>query len=360
MDNVTHSLTGLALSRIGLGRWCPRATLLLILSANAPDVDVVTAFRGPLAYFEAHRGYTHSLVMLPLMALLTVLLVGLPFRRKLPWLTAYVLACIGVASHLLLDWTNSYGVRLLLPFSPRWFYLDVNALYDVSILAVLLLAAIWPMFARLVSSEIGARGPSGKGSAVFALAFFVFFDIGRAVLHGRAVAQLDARLYDDAPPLRTSALPDRFSPFRWTGIVETEASYLLTPVDTFGDFAPENSEKFYKPPMLPLERVNSTPPFHYLLYFARFPVWSIQPVLLNEGEGTRLELTDLRFGTPGSGSFHCVALQNRNGQLLLFTFTFGSGRDLGWGEGRGTLPSGRSTLWRFRQEFADDSTTQLE
>jgi hypothetical protein len=51
------------LSRAGLNRFYPRATLVLILSANIPDIDFVTFVRGPLFYFEQHRGITHSIAV---------------------------------------------------------------------------------------------------------------------------------------------------------------------------------------------------------------------------------------------------------------------------------------------------------
>ena len=89
------------------------------------------------------------------------------------WKAAYVLSLIGVASHLLLDWTNAYGVRFLLPFSSRWFHLDLNNIVDLWIWGVLAVACIGPLLGRLVSSEIGARSGSGRGLAIFALAFFV-------------------------------------------------------------------------------------------------------------------------------------------------------------------------------------------
>ena len=44
MDNLTHTLTGLALSRAGLNRYYARAGLVLMLAANAPDIDVIVVF----------------------------------------------------------------------------------------------------------------------------------------------------------------------------------------------------------------------------------------------------------------------------------------------------------------------------
>lgn len=335
MDNITHSLTGVALARAGLDRFSPHATFLLILSANAPDVDIVATSRGGLAYLEAHRGYTHSAICLPLLALVCVVVVAAIFRQRLPWRNAWLLCCAGVGSHLLIDWTNSYGVRLLLPFSSRWFHLDWNSLYDGYIWAVLGFAALWPWFARLVSREIGARPSSGRGLAVFALAFFVLFDGGRAALHGRAVAQLESRLYDGAPPVIAAALPEPFSPIHWTGVIETAGEYQVLPVDSLAQLYVQGSAHFYKPPVSAvLEHAEATNPFRYFVYFARFPVWSFYPAMVNGRLGTRVDLTDLRFGTPGHGSFHCVALEDGETRVLGSWFTFGSGQELGWGDSR--------------------------
>lgn len=309
MDNLTHSLTGLALARAGLDRFCPRATLLLLISANIPDIDIVALAGGPLRYFEIHRGYTHSLIGLPAMALLSALITAAMYRQKLPWLRAWLLCVAGVASHLLLDWTNDYGIRLLLPFSSRWFFLDLNSLTDVVILAVLALAAVWPLLSRLVSSEIGerARRPAGRRMAVFALVFFALFDAGRAILHARAVGQLDSRLYEQAAAVQVAALPSAVNPFEWWGVVETPSTYRTLPVDTLGEIDPASARIFYKPAPSPaMQAAKKTQAFRYFLYFARFPIWSVEPVSKDQWDGTKVELSDLRLG-----SFRCVAEVNR-------------------------------------------------
>ena len=46
MDNLTHTAIGLFLSRIGLGRWSPRGTAIVVIAANIPDIDVVSAAGG--------------------------------------------------------------------------------------------------------------------------------------------------------------------------------------------------------------------------------------------------------------------------------------------------------------------------
>jgi inner membrane protein len=327
MDNVTHSLTGLALARSGLDRWCPRATLLLLLSANAPDCDILGLARGQFVYLEEHRGYTHSLLMLPAMALLCVLITAALYREKLPWIKAWFVCSIGLSSHLLLDSTNSYGIRLFLPFSSRWSHFDLNALYDWIILLMLAIAALWPLFSRLVSGEIGERPRAGRGIARFALIFLVLFDAARATLHERAVEKLESRLYDGLPAVSVAALPLSLNPFRWDGIVETAGAYRVMQVDTGSPLETENAAVFYKPPPTKaLANVQREEPFRYFLYFARFPVWSQQPVIWNEAESRRIELTDLRFGSPGAGNFHCVAIEDAAGRVLESWFTYGDGR----------------------------------
>jgi inner membrane protein len=323
MDNVTHSLTGLAMARAGLDRLCPRATALLILSANIPDIDSVGLLNSPLQYLKFHRGYTHSILGCPIMALLTVLIVAAVFRQKLPWGKAWLLCAIGVASHLLIDWTNDYGIRLLLPFSSKWFALDINSLYDGAIMAALVFAALWPYLEGLVNGEIGDRGPAGRGTAVFALLFFVFYDGGRALMHNRAVSQLQSVLYSGEAPLQAAALPNPFNPFRWKGVVETSRSYRVLPVDAIGQLEPEDSLVFYKPFLREtLQIAKHTEPCRYFLYFARFPVWSEDKTLNGDVRAIRLELYDLRFGLPGAGPFHCEAIEDGQGHLLKSEFKF--------------------------------------
>ncbi len=326
MDNLTHSLTAIALARAIGGRFTPRATLLLLLSGNIPDSDIVTLARGQQVYFESHRGYTHTFLILPLLALACVLLVAGLYRQRLPWWRAWLVCCVGLLSHLLLDWTNSYGIRPLLPFSSRWFYLDLNGLYDWTIWAVLVLCLLWPLFSSLVGGEIGERKRAGRGNAIFALSFFLFFDIGRAVLHARAMAQLASRLYDGAAPVSVAALPATFDPFHWRGIVETESTFRVIGVNTLGSLDSDSGATFYKPPVTSsLQTALATPAFRYFRYFARFPVWSIEPVPLDTGQGKRFDLTDLRFGEPGAGSFHCIALEDARGALLRSEFSYGPG-----------------------------------
>src|SRR5439155_7482791 len=187
------TLTGLALSRAGLNRLSPRATAILLLAANVPDIDVVTSSFGPLTYLNYHRHLTHSLLLAPVMAFLPLLVVRLVTRKPMEWKRAYLVSIAGLASHLALDLTNVYGVRLLLPFSARWLRLDTTSVVDPWIWGALILSVIAPALSGLIGSEMGEkRKRPGRVAATLALLFLLLYDSGRAVLHDRALLILDS------------------------------------------------------------------------------------------------------------------------------------------------------------------------
>lgn len=155
MDPFTHTMVGAVISRAGGDRRTPLATATLILAANAPDIDIVSVWTttsfGSLAL---RRGWTHgplALAMLPLVITIAMLswdrFVRLrrdPTKAPVNAHWTLVLAIVGVLSHPALDWLNTYGIRLLMPFSERWFYGDsvfiVDPYWWVLLAATLILA----------------------------------------------------------------------------------------------------------------------------------------------------------------------------------------------------------------------------
>ena len=328
MDNFTHTAIGLFLARAGAGKWSPRATAILLVASNAPDIDVVTGAAGPLAYLHYHRGITHALVAMPVLALLSVVLVRLAGRKPLYWPGALAAAMLGVAFHLLLDWTNVYGIRLLLPFSGRWLRLDSTAVVDLWIWAIAAAALVGPFLARMVGSEIASGGAKprhhGRAAAVFALAAVMVLECGRLILHGRAVAMLEARAYQGDSPTRVAALPNPFNPLRWRGLAETPAFYAVTDLDVTGDFDPTRALILYKPDADPaLDAAARTPVFREFLRFNQCPLWRVTPAPALDG-GRLVELFDLRFGTPSAPGFQATALVDAQLRVLDATFRFGA------------------------------------
>ncbi len=234
------------MGRAGLNRKTALATLTLTLAAEAPDLDVLAGFRGRAFGFAHHRGFTHSFVGILLDAALVVGFVYLVWRirgrrTKDPNLPPrfgllFFYACLAGLSHILLDFTNNYGVRPFWPFSEKWYSWDIVFIVEPVMLAFLFLGLVVPGLFALIDKEIGARhrGPRGRLAAILALAGVVLMWGLRDYEHRRAINALEARTYDGADPLRVSAYPQWIDPFHWYGVVETPAFFALAPVNSLG------------------------------------------------------------------------------------------------------------------------------
>ena len=322
MDNLTHTLIGIVLSRAGLNRICPRSGVLLALASNVPDIDIVTVWSGgTLSYLQHHRGATHALVMSPVMALLPALVVWLAMRRRLSLARAWGISLVGVIGHLLLDWTNIYGIRLLWPFRADWQRLDIVSVIDPWIWILLSATLLWMLLARLVSSEIGARPGAGRGLACAALAVLCGYEFGRWVLHERAVATLESRIYEGQTPRRTFAFPSAMNPMRWTGLVEIRSGYMLHSIDLSTDFDSTAGRMMYWPePSSEIEAARQTPAFQGFRAFSQAPF--LRVTRLPEPEGAvQVEAVDLRFGVPGEGRFTAMAVV-AGGKVIESRFQF--------------------------------------
>jgi inner membrane protein len=279
------------LARCGLEKTTPHGTAMMVLAANAPDIDAVFWFSGSQTYLEWHRTYPHAVAFAPLVALLPMLLA----RVRFSW-PSFLAALIGVFSHLLLDWTNSYGIPLALPFSWHRFRLDIANVFDVWIWAILLGAVIVMALARRV--HIGPR----RNLAWAALAALLAFDGGRFVSHARAIDLMSAHLYEGAPPQRVTALPGAFHPLAWRGVVEGAGFVIVLAVDVMNGPGPGRVYPIAAP-IPAMDAALATRPFQVFSRWCQLPFWKVTPV----ADGLRLDLIDLRFGDPDRPGFASVS-----------------------------------------------------
>ncbi len=298
-----------------------------MLAANIPDIDVIAAAGGSLAYLHYHRHLTHALVMAPLMALLPVLLVWAVVRKPMAWGMAYLVSLIGVASHLALDLTNVYGVRLLLPFSDRWLRLDLNSIVDPWIMAALLLAVLAPALSKLVDTEIGATAMStpshpGRMPAMLALAFLLLYDGARAVYHERAISILNARTYLGSPPRRVAAFPDTFNPLVWRGLADGANFYATYTLAVHKPFDPTAGVfVFQSQDNKAIGSAKESQPFQEFLKFTQYPLWRTTPSS-ETPNGIQTQLSDMRFGSPQRPGFTAVATLDAQQRVVRSDFFF--------------------------------------
>ena len=256
MEPVTHFLTGACLGRAGLNRRTALATFTAFLAAEAPDIDVLWHFAGPVPSFAHHRGITHTLIAAPVMALVSVaaavwlhrLYSGIPFikrrRERLahppqpihwPWL--YLTALIATLSHLLLDFTNNYGLRPFFPFNPRWYSLDLVFIAEPLLWAVFLAAIFFPWLLSLADSEVGVRAPRFRGRiwAIFALSFMAALWCWRWAEHAHARTLVETGSLTTENIRRVALMPYPVNPFRWHAILQTDSGWLTAEVNSRTD-----------------------------------------------------------------------------------------------------------------------------
>jgi inner membrane protein len=147
MDNLTHSFAGALLAQMGLKKLSGRATATLVIAANIPDIDAFASFLGTES-LAIRRGLTHGPIALALLPLILTAVVMAwnrwrPADQPVRFWPLLLCAYIGTLSHPALDWLNSYGVRLLEPFSSTWYAGDTLFIIDVWVWAALIGCWVW-------------------------------------------------------------------------------------------------------------------------------------------------------------------------------------------------------------------------
>jgi inner membrane protein len=204
MDNLTHSMVGAVMGQMGLKRRTGLAMPALIIGANIPDIDAACFFwLDGAQHLGFRRGITHGP---PALILLPIILTGLlllyhrwrPNPERLPVRTGSLLAMayIGTLSHPAMDWLNSYGIRLLEPFSSQWFYGDSVFIIDLW-LWIALIGGFWWSRRREKRAVPGWKTP-----AIAAFAFSCLYIFGNGLITGHA-----ERFFRENIEARTGAIP---------------------------------------------------------------------------------------------------------------------------------------------------------
>jgi inner membrane protein len=312
LDPLTHFLTGACMGRAGFNRKSALTTLTMVLAAEAADIDVLWALKGSTAALQHHRGITHSFVGVPFIAAAVLGLVylihrlprrGLSDRGQPPvrWPYLYLFALLAALSHLALDYSTAYGIRLFEPFNYRWYSWDIVYIVDPLIWVVLIAGLALPALFGLINQEIGARsqGPRGRAGAIVALVCFMLIWGVRDYQHRRVLTAMNSVLYQQAAPQRIAAYPYMINPFRWHGVVETADVFETVPVNSLGPEIDESQERtFYKP-----EETDATQAAK-ASYFGRVYLdWAVFPYVQQqklEGvmRGFFVDFQDLRYTYP--------------------------------------------------------------
>ncbi len=274
-----------------------------LVGANLPDVDSLVYFWGDgVDALAFRRGWTHGILA---MAVLPVVLAGImlafdrfvrrrlrPSRAPAQWRPLLILSAVTVLSHPLLDFLNTYGVRVLAPFSWEWFYGD--ALFIIDLWVWIALAVGVFLSSRRRRRDLPNPDRPARIALVFTAAYAVSMMLSGVV--GRiaanwSVAGSERRMVGPVPlnPLRRQLVLDFGEAYRY-GSVEfrpwpsTEVSREVDPKGAEDPLAREAA---------------ATDRGRKFLTWSRFPIFRVQ----READGgARVELGDARY-PPFHGSW---------------------------------------------------------
>jgi inner membrane protein len=235
MDTLTHALSGALLARAltpsrphivprTFGPPVPvwQALVVGTVAATFPDGDFVLKYVSELAYLTGHRGVTHSVLMLPLWALLMGALAALAFRNRAGLPRYAWLAAAAIAIHIAGDWITQFGTMLLAPLSDTRFGLGSVFIIDLVFSGIIV--------AGLLGSALLRRS---RAPALLALALLPAYVGLTLVAKNEAIsfAREWARGQGIAA-VQVDAAPRPASAFNWTVVVFDGIDYHVAHVNT--------------------------------------------------------------------------------------------------------------------------------
>ena len=289
MDSITQALLGATVQASLLGRWQGRKALLYgAVLGTLPDLDVVLDFGDAIANMTYHRGFSHSLFVLSLLA---VALTWLARRiRPDPAYSANRLLLtvwLVLITHVLLDTFTSYGTQLFWPLTTppvAWSSVFIiDPLYSVPML-----------LAVLISVFAGMKGRQPTPSIV-ALAISTLY-LG-STLAGKQMAEdrVDAAMAEQGIQAeRVFSTPTPFNSLLWRVIVIDGEDYHEALVSWFDRDPPQLVRL---PRGAGLADALAASPQHARLE------WFTGGVMRYDEIDGRLLVTDLRLGMTGFHPF---------------------------------------------------------
>jgi inner membrane protein len=272
VDNVTHTLLGVALANAGLARRFGRGTTLaLAVASNLPDVDGCCLFLDDGILLR--RTLTHS--VFGILALSAIAATAFRWKyRDMPWKIAFGLFLLGSSFHVFLDLLNSFGVLLFHPVSHERFELGWVFIIDLILAAILL--------APLVLAKWFDRGKASRIALVAAGVYLALCGVSRTIA--------DQVLHRAAPQAEFAyVFPEPLGPHRFRGVALKNGAYDVYLIETLTG---EIERRRTVPTDLTSPRVvtaRRTERAKRLEAFLKAPVWRV--------DGDEVEVSDLRFQT---------------------------------------------------------------
>jgi inner membrane protein len=326
MDTLTHALSGALLARAtwrkGHQLSLRQRTAVGFFTAAFPDIDYILRLTTDnfIVYLNYHRGVTHSVLLLPLWALLLAFIFSRLLKNNPDWRSLYIICCLGLGIHIAGDVITSYGTMIFAPFTAWRASLDTTFIIDPFFSAIIITA--------LVFSYTHNNRPRIAAIGLVVLASYLGL---QAWAHKEAIHIGEQTANKNRWRETTiSAIPQPLSPFHWKVIVEHKEHYHVALLRLLGDdfnatpgdgFLVRLYAAYHSPSTIDwiredrygydrykarqIKRAWQSEVMSDFRRFSRFPALTMK----NNPSGLCHSFSDLRFVIPGRKNFNLFTYQ---------------------------------------------------
>lgn len=290
MDSITQAVLGASIQGAVLGRWQGRKALIFgALLGTLPDMDVVIDFGDAVADVTYHRGFSHSVFVIALVATLLAWLV----RKVWPhaeYSARRLFACIALIlfTHVLLDAFTTYGTQLFWPLTTPPVAISsifiIDPLYTVPLLLAVVGCLLFGLRRRGIRLQYVVLGLSSLYLA--------------STLAGKQMAERNleqALKHDEIVPQHTFIAPTPFNTLLWR-VVAVDGDDYYEGLVSWLDSRPPTLERLPRNASAAQPALRDSPQHERLRWFT-------QDLLRYDLIGNDWVVTDLRLGMPGYHPF---------------------------------------------------------
>lgn len=292
MDSISQAALGAAVAATVVPeKLRKRAMVTGAVLGTLPDLDVLIRHAKDIDNFTYHRSFSHSILLLPLLALLL-----LPLLRRwyatLSWGRLYMLIVLALVTHPLLDALTAYGTQLFYPLQAPPTFISSVFILDP-------LYTVW-LLIGIVVYGFCARGWWVNTGGLIISTLYLVFGIGMQTV---AKNQLIAA-YPNTKPNQWFVGALNASPFCWHGIHKGENHYI------------ETAFNVRDPSYMAIREYTILPPSAYPSSTTLDRLrWFNPNTVLRQRDG-RFISSDLRMGEFGLYSFEFIIDVKNSGKRL--------------------------------------------
>lgn len=229
MDSLSQIVLGAAVGEAVLGRKIRNKAIYLgALAGTIPDLDVISSFFYNDEIFKllAHRSYTHAIFYQVFYSIPFSFLFYYIFKKKVSLKLWYLFWFLGFFTHAILDCFTTYGTQLFLPFSNYLVGFNniavVDPFYTIPFL-IFVVACLFINHKSQIRLKIITLG------FIISCSYLLYTFYNKYTVHKIIeTALIEQKIHYNS----ISTSPTLFNNFLWSGIIESDSTFVLCEYST--------------------------------------------------------------------------------------------------------------------------------